>query len=135
MTPAALLYHDGQWTELPDDPIAAAFVRDGCAVPELITRLRYTPFTAISHEGVAPLGVTVYRGLAPPHWILLLESPGPDGNEERTQWAYVFAARLPDVMDLLGQWSAVIHNMTSAELTASQWADDLDADASTDVSH
>lgn len=111
---SALIYRHGDFTELDHDPIHEAFMRDGCAVPELVERLKYVVFTYVSHHDAAPLGMTVYRGLGEPKWVIVLESP----EQDNPQYAYVYADTLPDVMTLISEWTEVIHSMTACELSA-----------------
>lgn len=118
MTSSALLYSTGTFTDLPGaDPVLERFMQDGCSVPELITRLEYTVFTSVRHQDCAPLGLTVYRRLKAPQWLVLLEAPSGD-NGTPDNYAYVFCERLPDVMDLLAEWSPTLHNLSAAELSA-----------------
>lgn len=111
-----------QWGTIEDDPVAERFMLDGCAVPELITRMGYTVFTAVRHQDTAPMGLTVYRGTHSPNWIVVLEAPSiePDEND---QYAYVFCPGLPQLMDLLGEWTPTLYNLASAELAALQLLD------------
>lgn len=123
---AALLYSDGEWHELPEDPIAKLYQRDGDAVPLLAERAQYQVFTNARHQDRAPLGMTVYRANPGRHdvpaWLLVLEAP-PYGEGDAAQHEYVYARSLPDVMAVVGVWTPVLHSLASFEVAALELVD------------
>lgn len=122
----AQIFRDGDWLQTERDPIAERFSIDGCAVPDLVARCEYTVFTLVRHFDAAPLGLTVYRGpvrrTPNPAWVVVLDAP-PVGDGP-AQYAYVYADKLSDVMDLLREWGATLWNLSSAEVAAHNVAEE-----------
>ncbi|GAA2811383.1 hypothetical protein GCM10010441_40050 [Kitasatospora paracochleata] len=110
--PQARVLEDGRWEPLHQDPVMSlaaaaedweAAMREAgfhlwCGTPEDDT------------ESWVPLKLRVYRRVSEPRFLVDLE------GVFESEWAY--AATLPDVMGLLGQWAPVVQALVMTGVLA-----------------